>query len=234
MKKLLVTLDINNYNKEITKLTFPYMKQYAKNIGADFHIITKRKFPDLDISLEKFQLYDVCSNYDWVIFLDADCLINPETVDFTKLISEDRVLISKYISPEHHFYPKNIEEKYNLQYYAPFFFLVFHKYSKKCVKPYKNPLDYCKYINIKSQNEEFLKYLSSKITSDNIVSPSWFLDEFLLTLNMHKYEIKTASLKEDFPKPNIMYHASYSLDNKIKFLSNSIKKMKTINSMSYL
>ena len=45
MKKLLV-LDIGDYDREITNITFPYMKQYAKNIGADFHVITQRKFPD--------------------------------------------------------------------------------------------------------------------------------------------------------------------------------------------
>ena len=43
MKKVLVTLDIN-YPKEITDLTFPCMKQYAKNIGAEFIILKEKGF----------------------------------------------------------------------------------------------------------------------------------------------------------------------------------------------
>ena len=68
MKKLLVTLNINDYDKEITELTFPYMKEYAHNIGADFHIITERKFPNFSITLEKFQLYEISEEYDKIIF----------------------------------------------------------------------------------------------------------------------------------------------------------------------
>jgi hypothetical protein len=233
MKKLLVTLNIGDYDRDITSLTFPYMKQYAKNIGADFHIIIERKFPDLDINLEKFQLYDICLDYDWIIFLDADCLINPKGTNLTKLVENDRIIISSYNNPKHHFYPKNIEGQYNLNYYAPFFFLVFHKNSKKCVKPYENPLGYCKYINIKSKNEEFLEYLSSKNMDKNLISSSWFLDEFLFTLNLNRYNIKTASLQEDFPELNIISHTSQSKELKINFLKNSIKKLKTINSLSY-
>ncbi len=233
MKKLLVTLNIGDYDKDITSLTFPRMKEYAKNIGADFHIITERKFPDLDINLEKFQLYDICLDYDWTIFLDADCLINLKGIDLTKLVENGRIIISSYNNPKHHFYPENIEGQYNLNYYAPFFFLVFHKNSRDCVRPYSNPLDYCKYINIESQNKEFLEYFSSKNMNKSIVSSSWFLDEFLLTLNLHRYNIKTASLQEDFPELNIISHTSDAGDIKIQHLKSSIKKLKTIHSISY-
>ena len=152
MRKLLVTLDINDYDKEITELTFPYMREYAKNIDADFHIITERKLKIfIQMRLEFFQLYEFSETYDWIIFLDADCLINPKGVDLTTLIEEDRVLIDKYCSPTHHFHSKNIESKYDLKYYTPFFFLVFHKNSRDCVKPYQNPYDYYKYINLNSK-----------------------------------------------------------------------------------
>jgi len=43
MKKALVTMDIN-YPKEITKITFPYLKQYANKIDADFIVIDSRKY----------------------------------------------------------------------------------------------------------------------------------------------------------------------------------------------
>ena len=106
MKKLLVTLNISDYDKEIAELTFPYMREYAKNIGADFHIITERKFPDFPLMLEEFQMYEFSQTYDWIIFLDGDCLINSKGIDLTTLVEKDRVLIAKYNPPTHHFHQK--------------------------------------------------------------------------------------------------------------------------------
>ena len=233
MKKLLVTLNIGDYDKEITELTFPYMRKYAKNIGADFHIITKRKFPDFPLMIEEFQMYEFSQTYDWIIFLDADCLINPKGIDLTTLVDENRVIIAKYNSPTHHFYSKNIEGQYNLKYYAPFFFLVFHKSSRNCVKTYENPYEYYKYINLNSTHPEMENYMRIRTHLTEKKIKDTLIDEFLLTLNLHRYNIKTASLQEDFPEVNIIAHTSDARDIKIKHLKNSIKKLKTINSISY-
>lgn len=233
MKKLLVTLNINDHDKEITELTFPHMREYAKNIGADFHIIKERKFLNYPVMLEKFQIYEISKDYDWIIYLDADCLINPNSVDLTTLVEEDRVLIAKYTSPTHHFYPENIEGKYNLSYYAPFFFLVFHNKNRDCVKPYKNAERYRDYINLNSSHPEMIQYMKTKsdiIDGDIKIS---MLDEFFLTLNLHKYNIKTASLQEDFLRLSNIAHISDSKENKIKHLKNSIKQLKSINNISY-
>jgi len=230
MKKLLVTLNINDYNKEVTDLTFPHMREYAKNIGADFHVIKERKFPDLDINLEKFQLYDICEDYDWVIFLDADCLIDPKGIDLTELVDKDRVIITSYIDPSHHFHTKNVEGKYNINYYAPFFFLVFHRDSRNCVRKYDDPLQYYRYINFDSNHEEFLNYFKDKDLPDISKLDGIFLDEFLLTLNLHRYNIETASLQHDFPNLNIIAH---TVSNKIDFLKEGIKKFKELNKIRY-
>ena len=233
MKKLLVTLNINDYDKEITELTFPYMREYAKNIGADFHIITERKFLNVPLRLEFFQLYEYSKTYDWIIFLDADCMINPKGVDLTTLVEEDRVLIQKYVSPTHHFHSENIKGKYNLKFYAPFFFLVFNKNSRDCVKPYQNPYDYYEYINLNSKHPEMETYMKIRTHLSEKEIKDTLIDEFLLTLNLHKYNIKTASLQEDFPELNIIAHTSDARDVKIKLLKNSIKQIKLVNSISY-
>ena len=233
MKKLLVTLNINDYDKEITNLTFPFMKEYAKNIGADFHIIKERKFTDFPLMLEEFQMYEFAETYDWIIFLDGDCLINPKGVDLTTLVEEDRVLIAKFNSPTHHYHPDNIEGKYNLKYYAPFFFLVFHKNSKDCVKPYQNPYDYYEYINLKSTHPEMETYMKIRTHLSEKEIKDTLIDEFLLTLNLHRYNIKTASLQEDFSELSIIAHISDARDVKIKHLKNSIKQIKSINNISY-
>ena len=56
------------------------MREYAKNIGADFHIIKEEVFLNYPVMLEKFQIYEISKDYDWIIYLDADCLINPNSV----------------------------------------------------------------------------------------------------------------------------------------------------------
>lgn len=233
MKKLLVTLNIGDYDKEITELTFPHMREYAKNIGADFHIITERKFPDFPLMLEEFQMYEFSQTYDWIIFLDGDCLINPKGIDLTTLVEKDRVLIAKYNPPTHHFHPENIEGQFNLKYYAPFFFLVFHKNSRDCVKPYENPFDYYKHIDLSSTHPEMENYMKIRTHLTEKEIKDTLIDEFLLTLNLHKYNIKTASLQEDFPELNIIAHTSDAREIKIQYLKDSIKKLKTIHSISY-
>ena len=233
MKKLLVTLNINDYDKEITELTFPYMKEYAQNIGADFHIIKERMYPNFPLMLEEFQMYKFAEIYDWIIFLDGDCLINPKGVDVTTLVEEDRVLLARHASPTHHYYPDNIEGKYNLKYYAPFFFLVFHKNCRDCVKPYENPYDYYKYINLNSTHPEMEMYMNMRTHLSEKEIKGTLIDEFLLTLNLHRYNIKTASLQGYSPCHNIIAHISAERDVKIKHLKDSIKQIKSINSISY-
>jgi hypothetical protein len=99
MKKGIYTLAVNNYEPGITDLTFPLMKQYAKKIGADFHVIEDRKFPDLPPVYEKFQVYELSKEHgnDWNIFIDADTLIHPDFWDVTALVSKDTT-VSGYTS----------------------------------------------------------------------------------------------------------------------------------------
>jgi hypothetical protein len=183
--------------------------------------------------LEEFQMYEFSKTYDWIIFLDADCIINPKGIDLTTLIEKDRVLIAKYSPPTHHFHPENIEGKYNLQYYAPFFFLVFHKNSRNCVKPYENPYNYYDYINLNSTHSEMETYMKIRTHLTEKEIKDTLIDEFLLTLNLHRYNIKTASLQEDFPELNIIAHTSDAKNVKLKHLKNSIRQIKKINSISY-
>lgn len=94
IKKTIFTLDINNhYSKELTDLTYPYIKSYAHKIGADFHIINERKFPDYPVTYEKLQIYELSQKMenDWNIFLDCDTLIHPDMMDFTVHIPFDHV-----------------------------------------------------------------------------------------------------------------------------------------------
>ena len=62
MKKTLYTLMVNGYSPRITKLTLPMIRFYAHKIGADFHIITERKFLEWPITYEKMQVHELSRN----------------------------------------------------------------------------------------------------------------------------------------------------------------------------
>jgi hypothetical protein len=85
------TLCVDNYAPEITRLTFPFMRYFAEKIGADFNVITERKFPGWPHPCEKWQLYELSERHErrTTVFFDADVLIHPETVDFTQWIPRD-------------------------------------------------------------------------------------------------------------------------------------------------
>jgi hypothetical protein len=98
MKKTLFTLNIDNYQPDITALTYPLMKMYAHKIGADFAVIDKRKLtlPGENMAggfpgLEKFQIYELGKEMqnDWNIFIDPDALVHPDFFDPTAFLPKD-------------------------------------------------------------------------------------------------------------------------------------------------
>jgi len=92
MPKTIYTLNIDNYEPEITALTYPYVEKWAKKIGAEFKIITERKFPEWPVTYEKLQIYELGKNNEWNIFIDSDVLVHPNMFDITEHLSRDTVL----------------------------------------------------------------------------------------------------------------------------------------------
>jgi hypothetical protein len=93
MKKTLFTLAVDGFTADITDLTFPLMRRYAEKIGADFHVISDRKFPDMPPVYEKLQIRELgpAMGNDWNLFLDADALVHPDMFDVTEQIKKDTV-----------------------------------------------------------------------------------------------------------------------------------------------
>jgi hypothetical protein len=207
MEKLLVTLDIN-YPKEITDITFPCMEQYAKNIDAEFLILTERKFPDLPITQEKFQLYDI--DADYIIFLDADALINPNSFDFST-IKSDIIVIAEWLDGSD-FLPESPPGKNKIRIHSAF--LAFSKESKYLVKPHENPLQYI-----------------SNVLNPN---PEWQLDEYIMTLNLLEKGGNILTTKDNFP--GIIAHIggnNVKVEQKVKILKENLEKLKNINNKFY-
>lgn len=93
MKKTLFTLAVDDFAPEITDLTFPLMQRYADKIGAEFHVIRDRKYPDMPVTYEKFQVHTLGRDMgnDWNIFFDADVFIHPDMFDITEHLDKDTV-----------------------------------------------------------------------------------------------------------------------------------------------
>jgi hypothetical protein len=94
VKKAIFVLDIGSYQPEVTRLTYPLFKRYARKIGADFNIITERKFPNNDIEYERLQAYQLGRDYDYNFFFDADTVLHPELFDVTAYMTKDTVMHS--------------------------------------------------------------------------------------------------------------------------------------------
>jgi hypothetical protein len=96
IKKGVFTLNLNpDAYQEVTDLTYPLIKEWSRKLGADFMEIKDRKFPEaLSPTYEKCQVYQLAQdlNLDWAIFVDADALIHPDTMDFTNHIGKDTVM----------------------------------------------------------------------------------------------------------------------------------------------
>lgn len=75
MATALVTLTIGKQFEEMAKLTHPSLKRYAASIGAYFHIITERKFPQANECYEKLQCRELLGQFDRIIYLDTDILV---------------------------------------------------------------------------------------------------------------------------------------------------------------
>src|ERR1700690_3327832 len=88
MKKTLYTLCVNDFAPKICAMTFPLLERYAKKIGAEFYVIKDRKFPDMPVVYEKFQIYDLMKERgdDWALYFDADALIHPDMWDITAML----------------------------------------------------------------------------------------------------------------------------------------------------
>lgn len=92
VKKTLWTLNIDGYAPEITQLTYPLMLGYARKIGADFRIINQRRFPDMPLTYEKMQIFDLGRESDWNIYIDSDAVIFPDMIDVTERVPKDTVV----------------------------------------------------------------------------------------------------------------------------------------------
>jgi len=85
VSKCIHVVNIGNYLPDVWSVTGPMIKRYADRIGADFNVITERKYSDWNILYEKLQVHKFGRDYDWNLLLDVDVMVHPSFPDFTTL-----------------------------------------------------------------------------------------------------------------------------------------------------
>ena len=239
MKKLLVTFDIN-YSKEITDITYPYMKSYADKIDADFKIITERKYPNEPVICEKFQVYDISKEYDWTILIDCDAIIHPNCPDVTEVYNKDVVIFNAYDLYPLRFKHNNYTRRDGRNIGASPWFSVFSDWTRHLWKPYKNPTQYLGEINLIHKEKNFG------------YKPEHILTDYLVSRNIAKYGLKVKTVIHNmfssYPQDGyplfFIHQYCISQKEKIEYLShwdNTIKnqihsvdnKLKLKNNFNY-
>lgn len=81
-KRKVHVLLMDNYFPELCELTIPTIETWARKIGAELNLITKRRWPDWPLLTEKQQVWYEGEGCDWNVLIDADVLVHPEAPDF--------------------------------------------------------------------------------------------------------------------------------------------------------
>jgi len=107
MNNLLVTMAIGEaYYSQYKNLFYPSQLNYAKKHNYDFKVITKR-LPNTSIhsdtiSFDKILLFNQAysSDYDKIIFIDADIFINPDSPPIHDLVDHNSIgVIDEWSQP---------------------------------------------------------------------------------------------------------------------------------------
>lgn len=201
-KKTVYTLNVNKYAPEITALTYPLMKYWANKIGADFHIITERKFPDWGVTYEKLQIYKLGqeAKNDWNIFIDSDALIHPETLDWTLYMNKDTIA-------------HNGNDMANIRWRYDKYFRRDGRHFGSC-NWYTIASDLCidLWKPLELSHAEAVSNIFPTVNELNtVITPEHLIDDYALSRNIAMYGLKTTTLIQiqkdlGFPEANFSWH----------------------------
>jgi hypothetical protein len=202
MKKTVYTLSVDNYSSEITNLTFPLMKNWADKIGAEFHVITERKFPEWPPTYEKLQIHQLGQEHknDWNIFFDADCLVHPDFFDPTTVLSKDTVMFAAFDLAPVRFRTNNWFLRDGRNIGTSNWFAVGSDWCLDLWKPWEN-----------GTLKDILPNMKTTKWEEKLGMPDKHLvDDYVLSCNLSRYGIKATTLSATFKK-------FYNTDHSYKF-----------------
>jgi len=86
----IVTVTIGDVYAKLATVTHPLMMAYAKRVGAEFEVISKRVYPKANCVWEKFQISGLLKKYERIAFFDTDIVVGRATVNLFDLVPQDK------------------------------------------------------------------------------------------------------------------------------------------------
>jgi hypothetical protein len=193
-------LNIGNFFPELTELTYPTIEVFAKKIKADINIITERKLSSDNILVEKLQIYEDGKNYDYNMFLDLDLLIHPLCYNPFVNIPKFHVAFKDSHDADKVF----VKDKY------------FEKDGRNV------GVSSCCVFTTRDTHHIWkpIEELSLEQINKNIIQDRKNVDEYTLSRNLAKYNIKYI---EPYPieQYNLMFHLGFYQEDKNRILDNA-------------
>lgn len=186
MRKTIFTLNIDNYSPEITARTYPFIEGYARKIGANFHIISKREFPTFPIVYEKLQIYELGRENDWSIYIDSDALVHPDTFDITELLPRDTVMTCNVDFAPIRWRYDNYFKRDGRNIGAGNWFTIA---SNLCIDLWK-PLDD---LTLTEATDNIFPTIAER---NAVADKAHFIDDYVVSRNIAKYGLKFKTFKK--------------------------------------
>jgi len=92
--KLLVATRADERVKNVSDLTFPFIKQFAKKWNADFMILSKDADCDDELGKVHYRIlnfFDLLKSYDRVLHLDCDIVMNKNCPNIFDIVPYDEI-----------------------------------------------------------------------------------------------------------------------------------------------
>jgi len=102
MNLAVVTLDYGKFNKVVSSLSIPNFQQYCDKHGYDLCVETEIVDVERPMAWSKhIVLQEYLPRYDWVYWIDTDCLIMNHTMKLETLIDDaSDMIIGMFMIPE--------------------------------------------------------------------------------------------------------------------------------------
>ena len=182
------------------------MQLWADKIGADFHVIRDRIFPDWPCPYEKLQMYRIAQEQenDWNIFFDADCMVHSALPDITCQIPPDTVA-NKACDPA------------SIRFASDRFFRRDGRNigtAGWCIAVPASCIEFWKPIEDLTYEEVLARCCPTPAEASAVgMKPSHLIDDFVMSRNLAMYGLKYTTLTEVFGRmgvdANQYFHHDY-------------------------
>lgn len=89
LSKAIVSMAFGKDWWRLAATSFPTFEAYADSIGADFLVLSSRRYNDRHVHWEKLRLFEILIRYERVMWVDADAVIRPDAPSVFEIVPED-------------------------------------------------------------------------------------------------------------------------------------------------